>query len=318
MVLIVTDFLDQSVNDFIDWLLFYKKKYLVIQNIDVIEIEYIDVNKMIFQLIINGNEKLNSQEVEFFIYRKGYLNVNINIIENNLNPKEFSAYLENEVNKLQELIFYILQKKVKNYFGDYFLGDTNKLFYLLKALEYDLKIPETLICNNKSSLVNFYNIHNKKIITKSISECYSEIKDGYLYYNYTSSIEDDSLSIIKEDFFYSLFQNKIIKDYEIRVFFIYDTFFSLALFYGNDIDDYRENYNKIECMAPINLPNEVLEKLKHFTKKNNFTTGSIDMMFSNNEYYFLEINPNGQFGFVSNIYNISIEKIIIDSLLFKV
>jgi glutathione synthase/RimK-type ligase-like ATP-grasp enzyme len=71
-------------------------------------------------------------------------------------------------------------------------------------------------------------------------------------------------------------------------------------------------------MAPINLPNEVLEKLKHFTKKNNFTTGSIDMMFSNNEYYFLEINPNGQFGFVSNIYNISIEKIIIDSLLFKV
>jgi glutathione synthase/RimK-type ligase-like ATP-grasp enzyme len=123
------------------------------------------------------------------------------------------------------------------------------------------------------------------------------------------------MSKIDDEFFYSLFQNKILKKFEIRIFFIFDSFFPLALFYDNDIDDYRANYDKIECMSPINLPNEILEKLKHFTKKNNFTTGSIDMMFADNEYYFLEINPSGQFGFVSNIYNTSLEKEIIDSLL---
>jgi hypothetical protein len=316
MVLIITDFLDQSINDFIDWLYFYKKKYLIIQNTDIVDVEYVDINNMIFKLIINNVNEINSQDVEYFIYRKGFLNINIDVLENSLNPSEFKAYLNNEVSKLQEIIFYILQKKVKKYFGDFFLGDTNKLFYLLKALESELKIPETLICNNKSRLLDFYNIQNQKIITKSISECYSEIKDGYLFYNYTSSVNDDSINKIKEDFFYSLFQNKINKNYEIRVFFIYDSFFPLALFYDNDIDDYRENYNKLECMAPINLPEDILYKLKHFIKVNNFTTGSIDMIFSDNEYYFLEINPNGQFGFVSNIYNVSIEKEIINSLLF--
>lgn len=315
MVLIITDFLDQSVNDLIDWLIFYKKKYFIIQNIDIVDIEYIDINNMMFKLIINNVKEIDSQDVRYFIYRKGFLNLNISIKENLLNPKEFENYLDNEANKLNEIIFYILQKKAKKYFGDFFLRYPNKLFYLLKAFESGLKIPETLICNNKSNLLDFYNIHNKKIITKPISECYSEIKDGYLYYNYTSSIDDESINKIDDDFFYSLFQNKINKKFELRAFFIFDSFFPIALFYDNDIDDYREDYDKIECMAPINLPNEVLEKLKHFTKNNNFTTGSIDILFSDNEYYFLEINPNGQFGFVSNIYNISLEKKIIDLLL---
>jgi hypothetical protein len=117
MVLIITDFLDQSINDLIDWLYFYKKKYLVIQNTDIIDVQYVDVNKMTFRLVINDITELNSENVEYFIYRKGFLNLNISIKKNTLNPNEIQSYLENEANKLHDIIFYILQKRAKRYLG---------------------------------------------------------------------------------------------------------------------------------------------------------------------------------------------------------
>lgn len=41
MILILTDTVDQSTNDLIDWIMHFKKDYLIINNNDLIDVNYI-------------------------------------------------------------------------------------------------------------------------------------------------------------------------------------------------------------------------------------------------------------------------------------
>ena len=43
--------------------------------------------------------------------------------------------------------------------------------------------------------------------------------------------------------------------------------------------------------------------------------GGIDLIISNNKYYFIEVNPTGEWGWLSSGCNIPIEKAIVEELL---
>ena len=59
-------------------------------------------------------------------------------------------------------------------------------------------------------------------------------------------------------------------------------------------------------------------KLLKLMKKLGLNFGSIDMIKAKNgEYYFLEVNPVGQFGMVSHPCNFSIEKHLAELLISK-
>ena len=81
--------------------------------------------------------------------------------------------------------------------------------------------------------------------------------------------------------------------------------------------DFR-NYDdeKPTRIIPFELPNYIREKLLSLTAKIGLDTGSIDMIYSTDcDYYFLEINPVGQFGMVSYPCNYHIEKQIAEYLI---
>lgn len=83
--------------------------------------------------------------------------------------------------------------------------------------------------------------------------------------------------------------------------------------------DYR-NYDKDRpnrCI-PFNLPEEIKEKLIQFLNYTYYNTGSFDLIVSDeNEYYFLEINPIGQFGGLSYKCQYKIEEKIAKFLMTK-
>ena len=81
--------------------------------------------------------------------------------------------------------------------------------------------------------------------------------------------------------------------------------------------DFR-NYNREKpnrCL-PFKLPEEIKCKLVQFNKIMNLDTGSIDMIVTpDNKFYFIEVNPIGQFGWVSKNCNYRLEEKI--ALYFK-
>lgn len=69
-------------------------------------------------------------------------------------------------------------------------------------------------------------------------------------------------------------------------------------------------------MVPYTLPKEIEEKLMNLMNNLGYNTGSIDMIYSTDKkYYFLEINPAGQFGWTSNICNYNVHKHIAQYLI---
>jgi len=112
----------------------------------------------------------------------------------------------------------------------------------------------------------------------------------------------------------SYIQKEIIKEYEIRTFFIEKKYYSMAIFSQgntNTNEDFR-NYDKIKPnrMIPYILPKLIEDKLNLLMDKLKLNTGSVDIIKSiEGIYYFLEINPSGQFGMTSIPCNYNLHKL---------
>lgn len=204
----------------------------------------------------------------------------------------------------------------------------NKLDVLNKAKKIGIKFPPTLVTTSKKVLEKFKETH-LRIISKPISDVvifnnldYST--EGHPHSDYYSSktieVDSDLIEGLEPNFFPSLFQKLIEKEYEIRCFFLDSIFYAMAIFSQLDSKtslDFR-NYNeeKPNRRVPYILPNWLESKLRLLIKKVGLTTGSIDLIKGNDgEYYLLEINPIGQFGMTSSPCNYYIEEIIADKLI---
>lgn len=315
MILILSDFLDQSTNDLMDWAKFYKQETFIITDQDTVNLIELDINNLKFKLWVNG-VILESSKIKYFIYRKGNINLTHEILEENHLNNNYEQYFSEELTVAKDFIVYTLQKVTKKYIGDYFHRSPNKLFYLSIAQSVGLDIPNTYVTSNKKLVEKFSEQHEHSLITKAISESYGEVSNGLMHYSYTSAVGENEITTAADNFFPSLLQNRIKKVVELRVFFVRNVFFPMAMFYSNTETDYRDDYNKIQRMSPFKLPTYIEAKLNSFIEKTGLTTGSFDLMLDDEErFFFLEVNPNGQFGFVSDSCNYHIEKRIIEILI---
>jgi len=191
----------------------------------------------------------------------------------------------------------------------------NKLDVLIKAHKVGLKIPPSIITNHRSILLRFIET-NDTTLCKSVSENF--IFAGKINCSYKQPViivDIEKLKNTTETFFPSLFQKFIKKRYDIRVFYINGHFFSMAII--NNSNDFRTSYSTNRNI-PYRLPQEVCSKLDNLMQLLKLNTGSIDLIKGiDGDYYFLEINPNGQFGMVSQPCNYSLEKEIAQLLIKK-
>jgi glutathione synthase/RimK-type ligase-like ATP-grasp enzyme len=89
--------------------------------------------------------------------------------------------------------------------------------------------------------------------------------------------------------------------------------YSMAIFSQLDeqtkIDFRNYNYEKPNRCVPYKLPDYIEVKIEMLMNKLSLNTGSIDLVFTtDNEYYFLEVNPVGMFSPLTWPLNYTIEK----------
>lgn len=83
-----------------------------------------------------------------------------------------------------------------------------------------------------------------------------------------------------------------------------------------DFRHYRPD--KPNRRVPFDLPIDLENKLKQLMSIMNLESGSIDLICDNsNRYVFLEVNPVGQFGMISDPCNYYLEKKIAEYLVQK-
>ncbi|MDR2011402.1 MAG: grasp-with-spasm system ATP-grasp peptide maturase [Bacteroidales bacterium] len=306
MILIITNNEDASTNDVIDWLDFYDADFFRINASDIFNYKnfciYID-NYDDTKIIIN-NREINLKEINSIWYRRWGYSFN-----KEYNDIQISSSLQTEFKDISNYLFRLFKNIPSiNVIEDFQLDKLTQLEYAKKA---GLLIPDTLVSNKRSNCYDFIDSESSYITKPLKAKIYLQ-KGNDTYLNYTSQIDKNKLPI--EDYFFPcLIQKEITKDIEIRTFILDKKCYSMAIFSQSDnqtkVDFRNYNLEKPNRHVPYKLPDEIEEKLLLFMEYVNLNCGSIDIILSkDSEYYFLEVNPVGQFGMVSIPCNYCIEE----------
>ena len=248
MILIISVNQDWSTNDVIEWIEQYGGNWFRL-NID-------DIDKYSISLFLDqvpyftiadreGRLLVSSKEINAVWYRRvSNYPVDINFPDKYLKDviqaqigKEFKYFLSG--------FFQILENKY--WLNQYSTATNDKIRTLIEAKKCGLKTPDTIISSQKSELRAFVDKH-KEVILKPIYNVDSmEFDDGH-YMPYAKVIDESMLEQFDTCFFPSLFQKKISKQYEIRTFFLEDSYYSMAILSQADeqtqIDFRKYNYVK--------------------------------------------------------------------------
>lgn len=297
MILIYSKDIDDFVNNVMDCL---DEDFVRIGEFDKVTIEAMDFSNEKSSYIIKTGylENIELQKIKSVWFNGGGINCGGTDYENKCYEVLNDAFLT------QKSI-----KKIGKRIADF---ETNRLDIMLEAKAQGLKIPHTLVTGSKNKLQVFYDafVNQNSIISKRILDMLYYQDHEFLYnFNLTFQITSEILHQTPNEFAISFFQERIIADFEIRVIYIDGTFYATAMYIFDAVIDYRTQLTEMDNMrmVPFKLPLDIEEKLEKVYKKFNLNYGSADLMYSNNEYYFLEINPTGQISFVNNACNYYIE-----------
>lgn len=307
MILISSYQYDYTTNDVIDWIVSFERQFTRINKKDQYKILF-DGSKIELEF---KDQVLNFEDIKGYFYRRGKIGFN----QDNGSVKYLRDITIEHSEIIDQYINYILENKVS--IGKHSNNALNKLIVLQVAKSIGLKIPDSYIFTSKEDA----EISNQNLITKNHSNSsFFQCDDGVLI-AYTAVLDKDTYQKLPDSFSPSLFQKRIKKKYELRIFYLKKKIWSTAIFSQANTateNDYRKNSEDVVRNVPYSLPDEIKEKIITLMNRLNLDTGSIDLIVNTqDEYIFLEINPIGQFGSVSFNCNYNIEKEIANILIHE-
>ncbi len=303
-ILIISDFEDSSILTVEDWIKYYNNDYDIfnlnrlrdLQNLslhinnDYCKFSCVDKEPVIMPKSIWFRSDTSTSSREWPI--------------NNF-TKELTNKLFWEVETLKRSMF--RANSNTRWLSNYESTQLDKLKVLSIAREIGLYIPDTVVTTSKQVLKDFSHKHDS-IICKAAFENISYVKttSGYLK-NFVGIIDDCILESLPDSFFPSFFQKMIPKDFDVRVFYLNGKLYPMAIFSGSV--DYRADYAS-HRNVPLKLPEFLENQIYNLMNRLSLNTGSLDFVKSSEDrkFYFLEVNPNGQFGMVSEPCNYYIER----------
>ena len=310
---------EQGTDPIIEWLLYYNYpfKKVVIEDLLSTPLSLDSQNGDVFFDGINL-----SNEVQVIFYRRFKKNIPIRLEGGDLGSVSKKIIRESnyELDALVDYMFFLLKDKYWIPKCESF--SVNKEIVLKKAREVGLLVPRSIVTNSKCKLEKFES-EVKKIVYKPIDQISYYTIGPYTYSCYTTEIKRSIKNSLPEIFFPSLFQELIEAEYEIRTFFLDGEFFSSAIIRSqislNHNIDIKLDFNKVETdWVNYTLPRDIKRKLVALMKKLGLNTGSIDIIKGiNGKFYFIEVNPVGQYLAPSFLCNYNIDKRIAECLIEK-
>lgn len=271
-----------------------------------------------------SNNIIDFDEVDWIWFRRGYLNFTFNYEKIERLPEfvqsNIYGHLQSEKKTLEDFVyFYLKQKKTVNYPPLY---NYNKLIALYVAQEIGLRIPKTLVSKNNTRTLDFLR-KNQKCISKNIQDVMSPLCNEHVITG-QGTIRISKKELAENEYWYSLFQKEITKKYELRIFYWLGECYTAAIFSQlnkkSRIDSRKTEVVGVHSarIVPFLLPKPIKEKIESLMSRLELESGSIDMIVDDkDDFYFLEVNPVGQFHYVSQICNYYIERKIATNLKYE-
>lgn len=208
-------------------------------------------------------------------------------VHEQLEKNQWSSFLRN-------LIIFKKAKWVNNPVSTYCAE--NKLFQLCIAEECGLLVPDTFVSNCTDFNLDF----NKKYIVKSLDTALfydvKNKKEMFTYSNVVTGAELQEYDLTSAPIFIQEFLNPKV---DCRVTYVAGTIFPVKILQNGQgmYGDWRGRKEELEYI-PFRLPADVEAAIYKLMKKLDLNFGGIDLAIVNEKYYFIEVNPTGEWGWL--------------------
>ena len=182
---------------------------------------------------------------------------------------------------------------------------SRKLEQLSTACRIGFTIPETIVTQNPDVLRSFFHSNKGQIIVKPMGRAYierpDEQSDSIIFTNRVQESELDNLSDLCGC--PTLFQQAVAKSSDVRITVVDSAMHAFELLAHDPsgrqrCDIRRNNMQDVEYRA-VNLPVQIADAVQQLMSYYELRFAAIDMAIAENgEWYFFEVNPNGQWAWL--------------------
>lgn len=170
-----------------------------------------------------------------------------------------------------------------------------KPFQLRIAKSVGFKIPNTVVTNSATP----DGVKHRWLATKVLDTTVLRIgeREGFIY---TQIVERDELASGDLSAAPVIVQQAMIPKVDLRVTVVGDEVFPVKIIDsdGDGIaDDWRLNKDGLQYV-PVELPVKVRSQCVDLIRQLRLTFGGIDLIVHNDEYYFIEVNPTGEWAWL--------------------
>lgn len=308
MILIFSNSADRSTHHVLNWLSHYGADYAVVYgDLGQESTAHIQRRHSLYQ-----REIITPTAIGVTWYRRNALSYAGRQSYGALTPAEqtmVETHLREEFAVIQEYLYSQFDEVPA--LNTFRRREPNKLTVLSRASDLGLKVPDSLVCTQKQELIRFA-AQYETIISKPLS---GPVRPGgnTNYLLYTERITKEMIAALPEQFFPSFFQQQIPKQFEVRAFYLDGAWHCLAMFTQaqerTSVDSRKYVAHRPTRMVPFRLPERSKNQAAALMTDLGLNCGSLDFIVSpDNELYFLEVNPVGQFGQLSVTGNFRLEK----------
>ena len=189
----------------------------------------------------------------------------------------------------------------------------NKIRQLKLASQLGFSIPDTLITNDVFVLREWMGRLNGQAVCRAL---YSPLieehgDDRFIFTNLLENIPDDldgSLKIAPV-----IFQHALLPKIDYRITVVGSRVFSVRVGLHGEVLDWRTASTDV-TFTLCELPMAIEGRCIQYVGAAGLSFGAIDLVEFNDEFHFLEINPNGEWGWLQRPHGIPIAAALCDLL----
>lgn len=231
------------------------------------------------------------------------------------NQQHENEYLNDECKSFLKTIYTAFSKA--KWFNSYesISYAKGRLNQLKTAMQFGLTVPKTSITNLINDAEGDFE-SQKNIVMKRLGNNKINLPEGVSIFASLFSLSETDPFLFKRGVNY--LQEYIDAAIEIRVTIVGDKVFACSFekdFTNPSIIDYRNQLN-VQNYKAIELPIELNNALKQLTNTYNLNYNTADLLKDKNDnYYFLEMNANGEYIWIEDIAGFPISKTIASKLI---
>lgn len=194
---------------------------------------------------------------------------------------------------------------------------SNKVEQLAIAQDLGLNIPSTLVSASKDTVADFFDIHDGRLICKAVKHGFVH-RETHALIATTQRIDEKFL--LEFENYASvpmIYQNEIPKTFDVRVTVVGEAVFATAIHSQENKEtevDWRvADVARVELAHErIDLPIKVADDCRRITQHFGLRYSAIDLVLdTEGTYFFLELNPNGQWGWIEEATGYPIREALI-------